>query len=119
VTDNSAGQDAYDELKYHHEQAIPTIIKFVLKRMHEQRSTLFEPFKEYLRDRSVGDDRDKFVIGLVWDNTKWNEKLLQNLHAHIVAIAKGTAPPRTSVVVAKVSELAKLIEYLFAEVKTR
>jgi len=112
-SDTKAGQDAYEELTRKHSIDLPIILTFVLKRMHETRHGLLNPFKEYWRDRSVSDDRDAFWIGLTWEKDNWTDTVLGNLETHISSSVTIQSKPKCTVLVARVKELDTVIDDIF------
>lgn len=70
---------AYEQLEKDYAESLPAILQFISARLHEQKSTLFKPFAEYMRDRNDNREKDKFNISLCWDAAAWDEKILENL----------------------------------------
>lgn len=117
TNDTMAAKEAYEELVRKHNQNMPVIVTFTLKRLHEQNSPFLEPFMEYMRDMSVADQRDTFWMGLTWEKSAWSEKVLDNLEAYATSISTVGGNPKCSVHCLIVKDLRALIENVFASVK--
>lgn len=107
VSDNNAAKDSYDQLMEAFNLRRPSILKFVAARMKEILHPLYNSFRIYLRKRQDSRDIDNFQIGLCWDTSIWNEKVLENLEVVEIEL------PRLTVQVLQINNLNTNLNEIF------
>lgn len=112
--DYAAPTEAFYQLKQKYSVNLPEILIFNLQRMDELNHPLYLAFKEYLRNRTPGQNVDSFWIGLTWDIDCWRDSMLNNLK-----VATSTDLPKTNIHLVKIKDLEKIICHLFAQVRAK
>lgn len=102
-TDNFAAKEAYEQLKDTFESSFPHILKFIAARLMEQKDPLYQNFMDYLSERRDKRNMDTFRIGLCWEDSIWNERVLENLEDN------GVDLPNLIIHVIRISNLKNLI----------
>lgn len=83
--DNGAAIQGYDQLKKYYSKEFPDMISFVLNRLGEINSPLFNDFFNYTIDRKDLSNIESFCLGLTWETAAWREKVLKKLEENIEA----------------------------------
>lgn len=91
VSDNAVAVDGHNQLCADYESKLPDILTFIAYRLFEREDPLFAAFRAYLRTRRDTAEDDTFRLGLFFDSTQWNERVLENLEANEVKLPELTA----------------------------
>jgi len=106
--DTSTAVTAYDQLKNEYDTDMPIIIEFILEILHNKDAFLYRIFLNYLKDRRIMYDKERFVIGLIYDKMNWSFTTIDNLEE-----SADNNYPITVVNMIRINNLAKLIDFLY------
>lgn len=106
-TDNSAAVQAAKQLTDDTAVLIPDILRFVANMLDLKGSPLADPFADYLADRADTRDKETYCIGLCWERSSWNDRVLSNLDEDDCHLN------RLSVSVIRIDQLETLTDELF------
>jgi len=113
VYDPKAAVNAYVQLKETFQSQTPNILNFIVAVLKDRDDPLFETFIDYLTERRVLRNRDNFRIGLSWENSIWDENVLQNLEDTEIEL------PKLCVHVIRINNLSDTIIEIFNQYHTR
>ena len=88
---------------------MPGILTVIGTRLHEREHPLFMHSPLNMRTRQDTTEMDTFRLSLCWGNSKWREKVLENLQDY------GVILPELTVHVIRISRLRQLTDTLFNE----
>ncbi len=107
AVDVSVAVEGAKQLAQDASRAVPEILTFVSRQLRESRNPLTNLFESYLFDRNA--DLDVYILMILHESTKWNERILVNLEDEQVALEP------LQVYVAKIAELGRLADATFSQ----
>jgi hypothetical protein len=109
IPDNQVAVEAHEQLQEDYNSQLPLLLKFIAARLFDRNSPLFDPFTQYMGDRSDTRDKDTFLISLCFDLPCWNEKVLETLEDRPVDL------PRLSAHAIRIINLRQLSDEVFGD----
>ena len=104
--DNGLGIQGYTQLEADVNEVVPAILSFVGRQLAEKNHYLKQAFHDYIFSRDV--QIETYKLWICYDESSWNEMLLQNLEDH------GVNMLRFEVYVHLINQLAKVSDEVFA-----
>ena len=110
--DREAAKQGYEQIRVEVDKPVPDLLSFVLARLHEQRSPLFDPLMSYLEDREYTGIDDTYRLGLVWEDREWDDSVLRALEARMQELSDQSL----NVTLVKISGVRPLTTRIFSGV---
>ncbi len=110
--DNQAAVKGYDQIRAEIGKPFPDLLHFVLARLSEQGSILFEPLLNYLSEREYAGIDETYRLGLVWEAGAWDDSVLGNLESKMEKLGEQSL----DVLVIRLTGMIALTTQMFARV---
>jgi hypothetical protein len=110
--DRNAAVQGYDQIRAEIDKPIPDLLHFVLARLYEQGSSLFEPLLGYLSEREYAGVDETYRLGLVWERGVWDDSVLRPLDAKMEALGHHSL----SVLIIKIAGIIPLTTAVFGRI---
>jgi len=86
IEDKLVAVNAFNQLKKDYSKDIPDLLIWILARLKEKNDPLYPTFLAYMFDTRDTTNKEKFLIGLIYDTNNWSETILSNLDENIDTI---------------------------------